>query len=122
MNSKSPIFTAQSDVALRIHVDRAVRHYFAQLQGEQPSQVYDMVLAEMEKPLLSVVLEYTRGNQTRAAETLGLNRGTIRKKLNAHGIISEYMLKCLLLPQAFFLTCRLLILFCCCRWKLCRRS
>mgnify|MGYP002651778808 CR=1 FL=1 len=57
MNSKSPIFTAQSDVALRIHVDRAVRHYFAQLQGEQPSQVYDMVLAEMEKPLLSVVLD-----------------------------------------------------------------
>ena len=87
MNSKSPIFTAQSDVALRIHVDRAVRHYFAQLQGEQPSQVYDMVLAEMEKPLLSVVLEYTRGNQTRAAEILGLNRGTLRKKLKAHGLI-----------------------------------
>ena len=89
MNSKSPIFTAQSDVALRIHVDRAVRHYFAQLQGEQPSQVYDMVLAEMEKPLLSVVLEYTRGNQTRAAEILGLNRGTLRKKLKAHGLMSE---------------------------------
>ena len=89
MNSKSPIFTAQSDVALRIHVDRAVRRYFAQLQGEQPSQVYDMVLAEMEKPLLSVVLEYTRGNQTRAAEILGLNRGTLRKKLKAHGLMSE---------------------------------
>ena len=89
MNSKSPIFTAQSDVALRIHVDRAVRHYFAQLQGEQPSQVYDMVLAEMEKPLLSVVLEYTRGNQTRAAEILGLNSGTLRKKLKAHGLMSE---------------------------------
>lgn len=89
MNSKSPIFTAQSDVALRIHVDRAVRHYFAQLQGEQPSQVYDLVLAEMEKPLLSVVLEYTRGNQTRAAEILGLNRGTLRKKLKAHGLMSE---------------------------------
>jgi len=74
MNSKSPIFTAQSDVALRIHVDRAVRH---------------MVLAEMEKPLLSVVLEYTRGNQTRAAEILGLNRGTLRKKLKAHGLMSE---------------------------------
>ncbi len=50
------------------------------LQGEQPSQVYDMVLAEMEKPLLSVVLEYTRGNQTRAAEILGLNRGTFYVK------------------------------------------
>lgn len=60
-------------------MDRAVRHYFAQLQGEQPSRVYDMVLAEMEKPLLSVVLEYTRGNQTRAAEILGLNRGTYVK-------------------------------------------
>ena len=69
-------------------MDRAVRHYFAQLQGEQPSQVYDMVLAEMEKPLLSVVLEYTRGNQTRA-EILGLNRGTLRKKLKAHGLMSE---------------------------------
>ena len=89
MNSKSPIFCAQSDVALRIHVDRAVRHYFAQLQGEQPAQVYDMVLAEMEKPLLSVVLEYTRGNQTRAAEILGLNRGTLRKKLKAHGLMAE---------------------------------
>ena len=47
-----------------------------------------MVLAEMEKPLLSVVLEYTRGNQTRAAE-FGLNRGTLRKKLKAHGLMSE---------------------------------
>lgn len=42
MNSKSSAFNAQSDVALRLHVERAVRHYFAQLQGEQPSMVYDL--------------------------------------------------------------------------------
>ena len=89
MNSKSSAFNAQSDVALRLHVERAIRHYFAQLQGEQPSMVYDLVLAEMEKPLLSVVLEYSRGNQTRAAEILGLNRGTLRKKLKTHGLMSE---------------------------------
>ncbi len=89
MNSKSSNFLSQSDVALRIHVDRAVRHYFVQLQGEQPSDVYDLVLAEVEKPLLSVVLEYTRGNQTRAAEILGLNRGTLRKKLKQHGLMSD---------------------------------
>lgn len=89
MNSKAPMISAHSDVPLRTHVDRAVRHYFAQLQGEKPVQVYDMVLAEMEKPLLSVVLEYTRGNQTKAAEILGLNRGTLRKKLKAHGLMAE---------------------------------
>lgn len=89
MNNKSPAFPAQADVALRIHVERAVRHYFAHLDGEQPAEVYKMVLAEMEKPLLSVVLEFTRGNQTKAAEILGLNRGTLRKKLKAHGLMSE---------------------------------
>ncbi len=89
MNSPTIAFNSQSDVALRLHVERAVRHYFAQLQGETPTMVYDLVLAEMEKPLLSVVLEQTRGNQTRAAEILGLNRGTLRKKLKQHGLMSE---------------------------------
>jgi len=46
-----------------------------------------MVLAEIEGPLLEVVLEYTRGNQTRASEILGLNRGTLRKKLKDHGLM-----------------------------------
>ncbi len=89
MNSRTSIFNAQSDVALRLHVERAVRHYFAQLQGEEPAKLYDLVLAEMEKPLLSVVLEYTRGNQTRAAEILDLNRGPLRKKLKQHGLMSD---------------------------------
>lgn len=89
MNKFSNLPIQSSDVALRIHTERAVRHFFAQLDGQQPSEVYDMVLAEVEKPLLSVVLEFTRGNQTKAAEILGLNRGTLRKKLKAHGLMSE---------------------------------
>ena len=47
---------------------------------------YDLVLSEVEGPLLQAVMEYTRYNQTRAAQMLGLNRGTLRKKLAAHGI------------------------------------
>jgi Fis family transcriptional regulator len=66
-----------------------MRHYFAQLQGEKPCDVYELVLAEVEKPLLSVVLEFTRGNQTKAAQLLGLNRGTLRKKMKTHGFIFD---------------------------------
>lgn len=73
--------------ALRDHVEIAMRNYFANLGGEQVTDVYDMVLAEIEAPLLEVVLEYTRGNQTRASEILGLNRGTLRKKLKDHGLM-----------------------------------
>ncbi|HCT42056.1 MAG: DNA-binding transcriptional regulator Fis [Moraxellaceae bacterium] len=72
---------------LRDHVEYAMRNYFANLNGEQVTNVYDMVLAEIEGPLLEVVLEYTRGNQTRASEILGLNRGTLRKKLKDHGLM-----------------------------------
>ena len=55
--------------------------------GDSQSELYPMVLAEMEIPLLEKVLEYTRGNQTKAAELLGLNRGTLRKKLKQYGLL-----------------------------------
>jgi len=51
------------------------------------SGVYEMVLAEVEAPMLETVLEYTRGNQTLAAEVLGLNRGTLRKKLKRYDML-----------------------------------
>jgi Fis family transcriptional regulator, factor for inversion stimulation protein len=73
---------------LRDHVEMAMRNYFANLDGERVNDVYEMVLAEVETPLLEVVLEYTRGNQTRASEILGLNRGTLRKKLKQHGLMN----------------------------------
>lgn len=60
--------------------------YFRELDGHHPGNVYDMVLSEVEKPMLECVLEYTRGNQTKAAQVLGINRSTLRKKLEHYGI------------------------------------
>jgi Fis family transcriptional regulator len=58
--------------------------YFNDLDGTPPADLYQMVLQEMEQPLLETVLHYTRGNQSKAAVLLGLNRGTLRKKLKQY--------------------------------------
>ena len=71
---------------LRDSVTRGARKYFAQFnQDEQPTEVYDLFLSEVEAPLLDVVMEFCRGNQTKAANILGINRGTLRKKLKRYG-------------------------------------
>ncbi|GEN26838.1 hypothetical protein HVA01_04840 [Halovibrio variabilis] len=72
---------------LREVVESAMRRYFEHLDGSQASDLYAMVMAEVEAPLLACVLEHTDGNQTRAADILGLNRGTLRKKLKLYGLI-----------------------------------
>ncbi|GAA0557155.1 hypothetical protein GCM10008997_01430 [Halomonas salifodinae] len=72
---------------LREAVDLAMRRYFAHLDGESVTGLYAMVLDEVEAPLLAAVMEHVNGNQTRAAELLGLNRGTLRKKLKQHALI-----------------------------------
>ena len=68
-------------------IRQAMTQYFHDLDGEAPAAVYDMVLARVEKPLLEIVLDYAGGNQTRAAEVLGLNRNTLRKKLTEHQLL-----------------------------------
>ena len=55
--------------------------YLDDLQGIEPSNMYDMLLRVVEKPMLELVMEQTRNNQSRAAQWLGLNRNTLRKKL-----------------------------------------
>jgi len=67
-------------------VRRAIDGYFRDLDGEKPYGVYDMVINSVEKPLLESVLHRVRGNQTHAAEMLGINRNTLRKKMKEHGI------------------------------------
>lgn len=62
-------------------VQQSLQNYFAQLDGEDPVDLYNMVLAEMEVPLLKVVMRYTNWNQSKAAKILGISRGTLRKKL-----------------------------------------
>ncbi len=72
--------------ALRDHVTRAVRRYLADLGDNPPQDIYDIVLREVEAPLLAEVMRHCGGNQSRAAEALGLNRATLRKKLRQYGI------------------------------------
>ena len=71
---------------LKACVEDAMQGYFQQLEGHETNDLYQMVLSEIEEPLLRSVLEYTRGNQSKASELLGINRGTLRKKLKMYGL------------------------------------
>ena len=62
-------------------VYKALENYFRRLDGEKPAAVYEMVIRSVERSMLAVVLKQTGGNQTLAAEILGINRNTLRKKL-----------------------------------------
>ncbi|MDX9874197.1 MAG: DNA-binding transcriptional regulator Fis [Spongiibacteraceae bacterium] len=72
---------------LRDCVAQALANYFKHLDGQPVTDVYNMVLAEVEAPLLEEVLRYTRNNQTKASTLLGLNRGTLRKKLKQYDLL-----------------------------------
>jgi Fis family transcriptional regulator len=70
-------------------LNQALDRYFANLEGEQPAALYRVVQAEVERLLLQRAVKETGGNQRRAAELLGINRNTLRKKLGEHGIEPE---------------------------------
>ncbi len=71
---------------LRNCVEDAMAVYFKQLEGHPAGDLYKMVLAEVEEPLFRSVMSYTGGNQSKASELLGINRGTLRKKLKQYGL------------------------------------
>ena len=75
-----------SDNNIAACVHKALDEYFKDLDGEQPHAVYEMLLSCMEKPLLEYIMNRAGGNQSKAAETLGLNRNTLRKKLKQYHI------------------------------------
>ncbi len=74
---------------LRDQVRESLRIYFHNLGGQAPSHLYELVLSEVEAPLLEIVMAFVDGNQTKAAAILGLNRGTLRKKLRQHGFLDK---------------------------------
>jgi Fis family transcriptional regulator len=76
----------QRTVPLRSLTEQALDNYFTSLNGHAPGHLYDLVLREVEEPLFRAVLDYSEGNQSRAADILGINRGTLRKKLRVYGI------------------------------------
>lgn len=87
VKSLSAFIVAHKNQPLHDSVRQALESYFMQLKGQAPTNLYEMVLAEVEVPLLEAVMEYTKGNQSRAAILLGLSRGTLRKKLKIYGML-----------------------------------
>ena len=73
---------------LHKHTEDALKKYFNNLNGDRPGDLYDLVMGEVERPLFKAVMDYTEGNQSRAAGILGINRGTLRKKLRSYSLLS----------------------------------
>jgi Fis family transcriptional regulator len=65
----------------------SVEQYFRDLRGAEPGGLHELVIAAVERPLLDVVMRHAEGNQSKAAEWLGINRNTLRRKLLDHRLI-----------------------------------
>ena len=68
-------------------VKKSLEKYFKDLGEQEPSNVYEMVILTVEKPILEAVMARAAGNQSQAADMLGINRNTLRKKLQQHGML-----------------------------------
>lgn len=68
-------------------VRRAIERYFRDLDGEKPAGIYNMVLEAVEHSMLETVMRHAEGNQTIAADMLGINRNTLRRKLTDHSLL-----------------------------------
>ena len=67
-------------------VENALNTYFEDMDGHDPYDLYELILSQMERPLLEVVLKQAQGNITKSAEMLGINRATLRKKLKKYDL------------------------------------
>lgn len=72
--------------SIRHYVQQALENYFSHLDGHTPVNLYEMVLEEIEIPLLEAVMRHTKNNQSKAAKVLGLSRGTLRKKIKQYDV------------------------------------
>lgn len=79
--------TSSEKNTLRYHVTQALNRYFSHLEGQDPVQLYEFVLEEVEEPLFRLIMNYAEGNQCRAADMLGISRGTLRTKLKKYGLL-----------------------------------
>ncbi len=85
-SSSLPVDGARAEAPLRQCVRAAVDKYFDALEGHECQGLFDLVMGEVEAPMLEAVLDYTDGNQSKAAQLLGINRGTLRKKLKQYNL------------------------------------
>jgi len=91
-NTPNEIIETQSVVnddqkTLREYVEISMENYFEQIGDQKVVDLYELVISEVEAPLMEAVMKYTRNNQTKASTTLGLNRGTLRKKLKKYDML-----------------------------------
>lgn len=87
INNVSTLRASNSKKPLRKHTEDAIQQYFSSLNGDSPADLYDLVIGEVERPLFEAVMHYTQGNQSQAASILGINRGTLRKKLKTYSLL-----------------------------------
>jgi Fis family transcriptional regulator len=85
--SHAGLSTNMSKESIQEVVQKSLEDYFNDLGEQQPSNIYDMVVLTVEKPILEVVMTRAEGNQSHAAQMLGINRNTLRKKLQEHGLL-----------------------------------
>lgn len=78
MSKRTPLETCVRDT---------LEQYFKDLRGTEPHSMHEMVMQAVERPLLDVVMQHAEGNQSKAAEWLGINRNTLRRKLLDHKLI-----------------------------------
>ena len=74
-------------VVLQEAVTKSIKQYFKDLNGEKPCNLHTLFLSQVEKPFLETVMDEAEGNQSQAAEMLGINRNTLRKKLKQYDLI-----------------------------------
>lgn len=86
-NNGKPSLTNQRNRPLRSVTEDALKKYFKDMNGHSPGDLYGLVLGEIEAPLFKTVMDHTQGNQSRAAEILGMNRATLRKKLKTYYLL-----------------------------------
>ena len=86
LKSLAPAIPSRAPAPIAHAVSDSLGDYFRALNGHAPANLYDIILAQVEPPLLKATLAYCRGNQSKAADVLGLNRATLRKKLTLYKI------------------------------------
>jgi Fis family transcriptional regulator len=87
MNKKLAVVDDLQTITLKQVVKDTLRNYFSNIGGEQPVDFYNILLEEIERPLLEVLINHTHYNQVKMAQMLGISRGTLRKKLKQYGML-----------------------------------
>lgn len=87
LHKKTGLNVNADDLTLRECVANAMDKFFEHMDGQPASKLYEMVLSEVEAPLLEVVMKIAHDNQSKASEILGINRGTLRKKLKQYDLL-----------------------------------